>query len=271
MHDIILLIGILLRGINMKEEKNVKTIQSVNRAFDILEYLVSVGDGKKLTDIADHFGLNKTTTFHLLKTLEARGYVEQNTDAHQYSYGGKMFELGLQAYRNVNLNIYSQPYLNKLINMYDETAALFHYLKRNGNVQSICTSLNESTQSVKVSLSLGEWYPLSCTASGLMYLSCLNDESLNSAIEHDSFPEKIPDKTTLTNLLTEARTKSHIIERELYQSGVVSIAAPIYKYTGRVIASLCVMLPIQRAEEDYINEIAVTLTDMTKELSELPL
>lgn len=57
------------------ENKPVKTIQSVHRALDILEFLVEKGDGQRLSSIADYCHLNKTTAFHLLKTLETRGYI----------------------------------------------------------------------------------------------------------------------------------------------------------------------------------------------------
>ena len=53
-------------------EKNVKTIQSVHRALDILEFAVFSGNGQKLSTITEHCHLNKTTAFHLIKTLEAR-------------------------------------------------------------------------------------------------------------------------------------------------------------------------------------------------------
>ena len=74
-------------------EKNVKTIQSVHRALDILEFAVFSGNGQKLSTITEHCHLNKTTAFHLIKTLEARGYLEQSPDTLSYKTGGKVFEL----------------------------------------------------------------------------------------------------------------------------------------------------------------------------------
>ena len=70
-------------------EKNVKTIQSVHRALDILEFAVFSGNGQKLSTITEHCHLNKTTAFHLIKTLEARGYLEQSPDTLSYKTGGR--------------------------------------------------------------------------------------------------------------------------------------------------------------------------------------
>ena len=75
-------------------EKNVKTIQSVHRALDILEFAVFSGNGQKLSTITEHCHLNKTTAFHLIKTLEARGYLEQSPDTLSYKTGGKVHVQG---------------------------------------------------------------------------------------------------------------------------------------------------------------------------------
>ena len=76
-----------------------KRIQSLDRALDIVELLIETGDGVKLSEIAAATGLNKTTAFHLIKTLEDRGYVEQSPDTLKYKTGYKMFENASRLYR----------------------------------------------------------------------------------------------------------------------------------------------------------------------------
>lgn len=256
----------------IEENKSVKTIQSVHRALDILEFLVIKGDGEKLASIAEHCGLNKTTAFHLLKTLEVRGYIEQSPDTLYYKTGGKMFELSLKAYQNVNLNIFCQPYMERLLDEFNETVGLYHYARINGHTQALCTSYLESTLPVKVSFSLGKWTPLCCTAYGKMYLSCLKGKALDEAITLDECPKKLmPARDKLDEQLFQARKNSWIIEYEEYEEGVVNIAVPIYKYTGRVIASLCAAVPVQRADKERLMKIVDAMSQMSKELSALPL
>ena len=254
------------------ENKPVKTIQSVHRALDILEFLVEKGDGQRLSSIADYCHLNKTTAFHLLKTLETRGYIEQSPDSQYYKTGGKMFELSLKAYQNVNLNIFCQPYMERLVDQFNESVGLYHYAKINGHTQALCTSYLDSTLPVKVSFSLGKWTPLCCTASGKMYLSCLTGDALTDAITNDQCPSNLmPSLDKLEQQISLARQNSYIIEYEEYEDGVVNIAVPITKYTGRIIASLCVALPVQRATKEHINAIVTKMKQMSKELSAIPL
>ena len=51
-----------------------KTIQSVERAFSILEYLQQCGGGERsVKEIADALELNKSTAFGLINTLTTLG------------------------------------------------------------------------------------------------------------------------------------------------------------------------------------------------------
>ena len=62
-----------------------KTIQSVERAFSILEYLQQCGGGERsVKEIADALELNKSTAFGLINTLTTLGYLQQNADNQKY-------------------------------------------------------------------------------------------------------------------------------------------------------------------------------------------
>ena len=256
-------------------KKSVKTIQSVHRALDILEFLVGSGDGQKLSLITEHCGLNKTTAFHIIKTLESRGYLEQSPDSLRYKTGGKLFEIAMSAYRNINLNQICQPHLEQLLDRFNETAGVYHYTKVDGVMRALCIHYMESTHPVKVSLSIGRRLPLFCTAVGRMYLSALKGELLKQTLISESMEHftdaTTTDRDTLCRKLKEARGESYCIEREEYEEGVVNVAVPIYKYSGRVIASICITIPAQRAEQGRLEEMVSAMKPISRELSSLPL
>lgn len=253
-------------------EKNVKTIQSVHRALDILEFLISSGDGQRLSSITEHCDLNKTTAFHLIKTLESRGYLEQSPDSLYYKTGGKVFELALKAYQNINLTQICQPYLEQLADQFNETVGVFHYSKIDGRMQTLCTSYVESTHPVKVSVSLGKWLPLSCTAVGRVYLSCLSKSAFEEALHLENHsPTDENDCMKLYDEVAKVKKQRFCIEREEYEEGVVNLAVPIYKYSGRAIASICITMPSQRAGQNRIKEMVAAMKPISKEISALPL
>lgn len=252
--------------------KNPKTIQSVHRALDILEFLIASGDGKPLSAIAEHCALNKTTAFHLIKTLEARGYVEQSPDSLKYKTGGKVFDIAVRAYQDINLTRICEPYLEQLMEQFNETVGLYHYSRSDGRIQAVCTSYQESAQPVRVSASLGRWLPLCSTAVGKMYLSCLKKDTLDETIRMDpDCPHDTEEYMSLKQQLIKIKKQAYCIEREEYEEGIVNISVPIYKYSGRVIASLCVSIPVQRAHERRLKEILDAMIPISEKLSSLPL
>ena len=70
-----------------------KTIQSLERAFSILELFQNGKPEMSLKEIADTIQLNKSTTFGLVNSLTTLGYLFQNEDNQKYSLGLKILSL----------------------------------------------------------------------------------------------------------------------------------------------------------------------------------
>ncbi len=63
-------------------------IQSVVRAFSVLEVLAGSPAGLRLADLSRIVGLHKATVFRLLKTMILLGYVAQTADGEPYRVSG---------------------------------------------------------------------------------------------------------------------------------------------------------------------------------------
>lgn len=96
-------------------------VQSVNRAFDVLEALAANGTNLQLSEIAAHTGLAAPTAHRLLKTLLSRGYVQQD-GAGRYGLGPSLITLGQRA--TPQLAKVAQSVLASLEQISEETANL---------------------------------------------------------------------------------------------------------------------------------------------------
>lgn len=59
---------------------NKPSIQSVAKAFSVLEYVLEssmISDGTGLAEIAERFGMQKTTARNMMQTLEFCGYIRR--------------------------------------------------------------------------------------------------------------------------------------------------------------------------------------------------
>ncbi|MDH2425130.1 IclR family transcriptional regulator [Sphaerisporangium sp. TRM90804] len=97
------------------------TVQSVDRALDVLEALADQGGEAGLSEIAARTGLPYGTIHRLLRALLLRGYVRQESD-RRYALGSALVRLGGAAERMVG--VWAQPYLEKMVALSGETANL---------------------------------------------------------------------------------------------------------------------------------------------------
>lgn len=234
----------------MEKSKTPKNIQSVHRALDVLEYLVFSGQAKKLSQISETCGLNKTTAFHIVKTLEARGYIEQSPDTLRYKHGRALFQMATKVYQNIDITELYAPVMQTLYRTYNETVTLYLYQQcENRNAwQAVCICTLESTASVHISIPVGAWYPLTHTAVGKVYLSALNKSDLHGFLSQEEHTLSAEQLLELNTTLARIRNEHFCVEQNEYEDGITNIAAPIYKWSGRVMAALCVSIPSHRAE-----------------------
>jgi DNA-binding IclR family transcriptional regulator len=72
-----------------------RVIQSVQRAFDLLEQIATRSEGARLSELADGAGLNRSTAHNLLASLEQLGYITQDRKGAAYRLTGKLKHLVL--------------------------------------------------------------------------------------------------------------------------------------------------------------------------------
>ena len=84
-------------------EQTSKPIQSLHRAFEILELLSECPSGMALTVLAQQTGLSKSTTHRFLSSLREMGYVAQDANTGKYRQTLRMFEIGSRSVRALSI------------------------------------------------------------------------------------------------------------------------------------------------------------------------
>ncbi|MBA0052132.1 IclR family transcriptional regulator [Streptomyces sp. AJS327] len=96
-------------------------VQSLERAFDLLERMADAGGEVGLSELAASSGLPLPTIHRLMRTLVACGYVRQQPN-RRYALGPRLIRLGESASRL--LGTWARPYLARLVEETGETANL---------------------------------------------------------------------------------------------------------------------------------------------------
>ncbi|HYJ54603.1 MAG TPA: helix-turn-helix domain-containing protein, partial [Mycobacterium sp.] len=100
------------------------TSPAVGRALDVLLYLAAKSGPASGAAIARDLKMPRSSTYHLLDVLIARGFVVHYPDERSYGLGMSAFEIGSAYLRHEPLEMLARPLLRRLVAHVGETAHL---------------------------------------------------------------------------------------------------------------------------------------------------
>src|SRR4051812_42499457 len=89
---------------NGMSEKSIYSVQSVERALNLLETISGCENGMRIKDLAEQVSLNLSTAHRLVSLLEQRGYVEQEPESKKYYLGMKVLQLQGYLFKSRRIN-----------------------------------------------------------------------------------------------------------------------------------------------------------------------
>jgi len=213
-------------------------IQVIARAADILRALRSAVGGLSQAEVAEQVGLARSTIHRLLNALEDEGLVE-NGPRGRYRLGPEIGRLADTARRGVISSIH--PLLEELSHELNETADL-SVLDRDR-----ATFLDQvvTPHRLLAVSSVGESFPLHCTANGKAFLAGMPPQDQARALAGRLValtPRTITDPAELARELEKVREDGIAYDREEHAEGICAIGIVL---RGLAVA-VSVPLPAQR-------------------------
>src|SRR5215208_1410442 len=98
-------------------------IQSIDRAVELLEAIAAAGEPVTAPVLADRCGLNRSTAWRMLATLEHHGLVERDPASNRYSLGFAVLRLAAAAGHEPLVRL-AHPLLRRLADETGETVNL---------------------------------------------------------------------------------------------------------------------------------------------------
>lgn len=235
-----------LKGPAAGADKNqVRTVQSIERGFAIIELISRSEHALTLAEISKAIGLHTSTTFHLLRTLCVIGPIKQDADK-KYRIGPYIYGLAASAQTEANLVADALPHLEWLANETGETT----HVAVMANDAVVILARCEGKASVRLSERIGSQRPAYCTALGKTLLSQLPDKQVDDYLAKtplDQITEStIVSRDRLRAELREAKAAGAAYDDREFNAEVRCVAAPVRNYSGKVIAALGLSGPIWR-------------------------
>lgn len=244
-----------------------KRVGAVERATSVLR-LFTESDQASLgvTEIANALGLSKAVVHRVLASLRESDFIEIDCESRRYLLGPSSLAIGLAYLSRQDLRDRARPFLARLMKQSQETATLSI---RRGERRVYIDQVTPPRE-VKMTIALGESYPLHAGSSSKAFLAFLPDQEQELYLEEhqlDAVTElTITDPDKLRAELATVRKRGYARSFGERQAGSASVAAPVFNHRGEPAGVISVCGPIERFRS-RTDEIARMLLDETRELS----
>ncbi|CDR13898.1 IclR family transcriptional regulator [Streptomyces iranensis] len=226
-------------------------IQSVQRAFQLLEAIAAAPRGARLSDIADAAHLNRSTTHNLLATLQELGYVAQPTRGGVYTLTDRLTDLARGAsVADDLLRERLHPALEKITQDTGETC----YLAVPAGAQYLCLDAVEAPAPLRLTIPIGGREPLLSTAIGHALLSGRPDLRNRLADDDPAAWKRAADG------LEQARADGYALDLAGYHPDISCAAVPLWE-DDRARAAIAVAGPTTRLPEARLRRIATHIRE----------
>ena len=244
----------------------------LERTLAVLELLSIHARGLQLSEIADRLHIPRSATHRVLQSLIERGYVKQERHLGAYQLTAKIASLAFTFLAGVGVTDLAQPILDRLAR---ETGELVRLAMVDGQ-KLIWVAKSQGAQfGLRYDPEMGQEARLSCSASGMAWLSCLPESEALALVQKQGFglrgdygPKAPQTSQALLKYLRQARKRGFSMVVQTYSNWMSTIAAPIRDPTTQeVTGTVNIAGPHLRLTEPRMLELAPMLLEAARELS----
>ncbi|MCL6454957.1 MAG: IclR family transcriptional regulator [Alicyclobacillus sp.] len=223
------------------------TIQSLARGLKLLELIAEQPEGCNAKWLSKVSGINLSTCYHLLNTLDVAGYVEKDRQTQNYVLTYKVSYLSNLIQSRKILPRKISTLAHTLVQKTGETA----YVATWENGEVVVSHIAESDQAVKVrSLyvgyrdhafvrALGKAILAHVTAAELMAYRAAHVPVRRTEHSHVDWDD-------IQAELQRTRERGYSLDLEEFELGVCCIGAPIFRFDGAIWGAMSISMPSSR-------------------------
>lgn len=244
-----------------------KTIQSVNRALQILSILQQESAGLGVTEISHRLDVSKSTAHRLLSSLKMQGFVQQDEASEYYRLGLKLLELGESVAEDLDIRQVASSPIHALAEQTGETV----HIGVQDHEEVVYIDKVEKYATIRMYSAIGKRAPLYCTGIGKLLLAYETEEKIREMYAKTDLKaytsHTITDMDELVDHVKTIREQKFSVDWEEHEEGVRCVAAPIYNHKGEVVAAVSVAGASNRMTEEKLGQCKQEVRHSALEIS----
>jgi DNA-binding IclR family transcriptional regulator len=222
----------------MNEKPTVYTVQTVCKAFELLEHIAESPTALTVAELSGKIDLSRNKTYRLLSTLCEKGLLDPV--AGKYQLGVSAIVLGQKFLMNSNVVTCAHPIMEALARKHDEAV----YMTVINGDEVLFLDMVDCDQQIKATPLVGRRFPLFSNAAGKVMKALDSRDILEKIFK--AAGRKKGDHGEMEKLVTELneiRAKGVAVECGGLGEGVISVAVAVRDYAGKVVGAITMLGP----------------------------
>ncbi|MCF8070189.1 MAG: IclR family transcriptional regulator [Desulfobacterales bacterium] len=235
-------------------EQYSKKLGSIEKALATLLSFQGEKQNWGVRELSTHTGLNPATVCRILKILENYEFIEQNAQNKKYHLGNSIHRFTNPLQNAGLIADAARPYMKRLLFQTQETVHLNVIEK----MSRVCVEKFESTQKLKVSIAIGDRFPLHIDATSRCLLAFSSSDFIEDYL---NYIKQTPFIKTAASNIPKLRIELKTIKTQGYASSLCEhtpgfgvISAPMINHKGTVVAAMSLAVPeIRFSNNDHLS------------------
>lgn len=248
----------------MRAKTDPDFVESIARGFGVVRSFDGV-PSQTLTEVAQRSGLARPTARRILITLEALGYIASKDG--RFELTPRVLELGVAYFSGSDFWESAMPRLRQLVDHTHESSSI---AQLDGS-DVVYVARVAVPKLVTLSVSVGTRFPAAQTSLGKVLLADLSSDELDALLEQPTRSGVMaswqPSRSELDDVLAKVREQGWAISDQQLAPAIRSVAAPIRKEDGTVLAAMNVNAhaaetTLERLQHEHLPHLLQTTADL---------
>jgi IclR family KDG regulon transcriptional repressor len=246
---------------------NYKRVPAIDKCFSVLALMAEGRRPFGFYEIVKNLGLNKSTVFNILHTLNDLDVLEKGPDG-LFRLGPRLFVLGSAAAGGSELIQTVHPYL-ETVNREFKLSTFFGILS---GQEVIILDKADRGRRINLSSEIGMKIPIFAGVAGKALLSQLTETDMDRILTENRpkryTPRTITDKAVYKKEIVNVKKTGVAYDREEYIEGLMAVAVPLQTYREDLQAAIWAVGLKQEFREDTLRGITKSLLNMAEEIND---
>jgi len=240
----------------------------VRKAITVLRFLVKQAKPAGVSEISGSLGLNKSTTFGILKALTEEGLIQQNRTTKLYYVGRGLIQLSKETLLATDFGTLIKPLMETLSELVSQTVCLG--IIEGDRVKVV--QVAEARKQLTVSTPVGTTFSIKTPALLKVYLSTMTDEEVEAYMKdrplHHYTDRSITDMDELMAEVKRTRESGYALNLEEFRQGIRAVTSPVFE-RGDLKALLWVVGFSNSLDDEALRHVTTHLVDTAARMTDI--